>query len=145
MRRLSVSLLALPFLLAACPGGPGLFPDPDPYPDSDPGPDGVPCAQSAGAERVWIDIPSYQEGPKDDCEVDQGTTIVWRGPPEEEDPFALEFTGPSPGGPGSQREYTSRDRGDRHTVTIDASGPPGPYPYAIKVDGVVLDPAIIIR
>ena len=137
MRRLSVSLLALPFFLAACEGWPVL--------ESEPDPDGVPCAQSAGAKRVWIDIPSYQEGPKYDCEVDPGTTIVWRAPPEEPRPFSLEFRGPRPGGPGSPRVYASGNRGDRQAASIEATGPSGVYPYVITVEGVELDPAIIIR
>lgn len=126
MRRLS--LLVLPLLLSGCED-----------------PDGVTCAQSAGAGKVRIDIPSYQEGPKGDCEVDRGTVVTWRAATGEPRPFGVQFIGAGPGGPGSPRTYSSRDRGDRQAVSIEAAGPPGTYPYVIVVDGVELDPAIIIR
>lgn len=129
MRRLSMSLLVLPLLLTGCPNDP----------------DGVTCAQSAGAGRVRIDIPSYQEGPKGDCEVDRGTVVTWRAPEGEPWSFEVEFVGAGPGGPGSPRTYTSRDRGDRQALSIEAAGPSGTYPYLVVVDGVELDPAIIIR
>ena len=139
MRRVPWLLPAFPFVLAGCLAGcSGLM-------ESGPDPDGVTCAYSQGARAVRIDIESYQHGPKGDCTVDRGTRITWRAPPGEPRPFTLEFTDGSPDGLRSRPVHSSRDRGDRQALVLDATGAPGTYPYLIKVDGVAIDPAIIIR
>lgn len=135
MRRMPSLLLALPFVLAGCSG----------LMESGPDPDGVTCAHSQGARAVRIDIESYQHGPKGDCTVDRGTRITWRAPPGEPRPFTLEFTRGSPDGTRTRPVHPSRDRGDRQALVLDATGAPGAYPYLVKVDGVEIDPAIIIR
>ncbi|MDV3255608.1 MAG: hypothetical protein LOX98_09295 [Lysobacter sp.] len=109
--------------------------------------DGVSCAHSEGARAVYIDIVSYEAGPKGDCTVDPGTRITWRGPPGEMRSFEIAFTGGvSPGGRGTPRDYPSHDTGGRQRASLVANGTPGTtYPYEIRVDGQAIDPAIIIR
>lgn len=136
MRMLSVLSFTLVASLAGCAYNHDLVPDED----------GVGCAHSMGADAVHIDIPSYREGPKGDCEVDQGTVITWRAPRGETRPFELVFTSSSPAGPREPLQHASREARGRQKVSLVADGPPGSrHPYEIRVNGRVLDPAIIIR
>lgn len=109
--------------------------------------DGVNCTFSKGATAVYIDILSYEAGPKGDCTVDPGTLITWRAPPGEQRPFELAFTGGgSPAGPRDPRQYMSSERDGRQKASLVANGTPGTvYPYEIRVGGRAIDPAIIIR
>lgn len=113
------------------------------------GADGISCEYSyPGATAVYIDIDSYDAGPKGDCTVDSGTQVTWRGPPGESRPFTLVFTG-SGSGLGWWRGasgHPSREQDGRQKTSVVITGPSGTvHPYEIRVDGQAIDPAIIIR
>lgn len=111
---------------------------------SEAGPDGVPCARSAGASAVWIDVEYSGDSvhPSDEeCAVDPGTRITWRSP----EAFQLRFLGASPGGPREPAEVISADSGGQYKIRITADNDGGRYEYDIISRGVIVDPAIIIR
>lgn len=126
-------------------------------------PDGVACEDSAGAAAVWIDV-EYSGAAvgtsSEECEVDQGTEITWRGPAASRDEFQVIFDTASPAGsasasasamrsmssPGtSPLEFTSTYSDGRQKIQITANNASGTYVYVISRGGVIVDPAIIIR
>lgn len=110
--------------------------------------DGISCEYSfRGATAIYIDIPSYDMGPKGDCTVDSGTQVTWRAPAGETRAFTVLFASSS--GHEWRRTATghpSREEDGRQKVSMVVTGASGTvYPYEIVVDGQAIDPAIIIR
>jgi len=109
--------------------------------------DGVPCGSSA-AGPVYIDIDYDNLGmPIDpgDCSVVDGTQVTWRGPDGEPVGFKIQFKSAAPLASRERGELSSVEYGGRYKVVRKINGPAGRYAYAIKANGKVLDPAIIIR
>ncbi|MGQ4658926.1 hypothetical protein [Lysobacter sp. F6437] len=133
---MKLAALAGVFMLAGC-GTSGPTRDDGPTPDAD----GVPCADSAGAPSVYIDVGA----PPPVCEVDPDTAVTWRGAPGA-DGFQIRFTSAaSPAGPRAARSLNSTSRGGRQKIVLTARNASGTYNYEILTATGGVDPAIIIR
>jgi hypothetical protein len=142
MRALPVAVAALLMLaLTGCPPAEG-------WRESPPAdPDGVACEDSAGAQAVRIDVEyaGAEPGtPSEECEVDPGTMLTWRGPLRGQ-AFQLRFHEASPAGAGAPLLVESSESGGQHRVRMAADNASGRYEYDIVSGGAVVDPAIIIR
>lgn len=139
---------ANPLILAAAIGLSGCATAPYPDSDAEADADGVPCGQSRGESRVRIVIAfkgDYGTPDTDRCEVDEGTLITWRGEAGSRQAFAVVFERASPAGRDQPLKTRSSDVDGVQKLEIAAAGAPAHYPYRIVVNGVAVDPAIIIR
>lgn len=81
----------------------------------------------------------------DECAVAQNTDVMWRGPDGNPTIFAIKFTTATPVWEDERLEAVSTRVGSYQEVKKKMTAKPGTYKYAIKANGKVLDPAIIIR
>lgn len=124
--------------LTACTHVPGYEPAVDA--------DGVACGRSASAAAVFITIDSSPTAaPVGSCAVDRGTRITFRGVDNRTPMFVLRFSAESPAGPDAPSVVRSSAHGALQKVSLVAGNQPGEYPYAVIVDGAMVDPVIIIR
>ena len=136
---------ALAVAFAGCsttPGGAGSSePAPDPV-------DGTRCGSGVATGRVYIDVTYGADGtPVDpgDCHVASGTEVTWRGPGGAPVMFEIHFKAAAPLERGERSVLPSVETDGRYKVMRRIAGAKGRYDYAIKANGKVLDPAIIIR
>lgn len=125
--------------LVGCPGN-GVITDPD----------GVACSPQLNAGRVHIDVDyganRVPTTSTDECQVEAGTTITWRGPPGESASFSIVFPDQSPQGPREAGStLASTLVAGRQKITITADNDPARYKYDVVAYRQRLDPAIIIR
>lgn len=110
--------------------------------------DGLRCDLPQVGDRVHVEIRYADDGRPsavpDECRVAPGTRITWLGPDDGGTPFALSFPGGSPAR-DARGELRSDRSGDRQKVVIVAGDAKGTYKYEIAANGIVVDPAIIIR
>lgn len=107
---------------------------------------GVPCGTQTGTQPVTIRVMvgATPKADPDTCKVDQGTVITWVAEPPAE--FTLEFgKSGSPGGASAPTKITAKPMGGTFKAVVPALGKAETYPYVIRVNGVAVDPAIIIR
>ena len=141
---MKLAALAGVFMLAGCSTS---GPVRDGGPTADVDGDGVPCADSAGAPAVYIDVEysgTSVSTPTPVCEVDWDTVITWRGEAGAEE-FEIRFTGAGVGARGEPRMIISRPRVGRQKATLRAANTSGTYQYEILTATGGVDPAIIIR
>ncbi|OHE84529.1 MAG: hypothetical protein A2579_04740 [Lysobacterales bacterium RIFOXYD1_FULL_69_11] len=111
--------------------------------------DGTWCGTPGATGPVYINITYAANGAAraspENCYVDSGTEVTWRGPMGEPVTFRIEFKAAAPlaGDLGGPLESSMTGRRDKVRRVI--SGPDGNYAYGIAANGVVTDPAIIIR
>lgn len=111
--------------------------------------DGRWCGNAGHGMKVFINIRYAPNGTPSaspqSCEVDQGTTVTWRGPEGSPVVFRLDF----PGGPPTTAEHLDFESDSRHgsrqKFKIVASSQPGTYKYGITANGEHIDPDVIIR
>lgn len=117
-----------------------------------------PASPSAGTGGNWAEVAdcpafidvSYGQGGMpsvvpDECAVAQNADVVWRGPDGNPTIFAIKFTSATPVWEGERLEAMSTSVGSYQEVKKKMTAKPGTYKYAIKANGKVEDPAIIIR
>ncbi|QSX77236.1 hypothetical protein [Agrilutibacter solisilvae] len=141
--RAATLVIAVPLLamLAACarqPSPPGLAEE-----------DGESCAVPAHGKKVYIDVAYDGSGrpsvTPDECEVDNGTAIVWRTAKDVKGAFEIEFEGESAAGPGAPKRVRSEEKDARQKAQVTSENKVARYKYAIEANGHRVDPAIIIR
>ena len=110
--------------------------------------DGTWCGTPGATGPVYINITYAANGAAraspENCYVDSGTEVTWRGPMGEPVTFRIEFKAAAPLA-GDVGPLESSMTGRRDKVRRVISGPDGNYAYGIAANGVVTDPAIIIR
>lgn len=105
-------------------------------------------APGAGANvyvEVGYDATGMPSATPEECTVDRGARIEWRGPDGRTLPFLIRFKrdNPVPGARGG--ELPSQSSGRRQAAWGVLGRMPGRYPYAIRAGLKERDPAIIIR
>ena len=110
--------------------------------------DGTWCGTPGATGPVYINITYADDGAAraspENCYVDSGTEVTWRGPLGEPVEFRIEFKAAVPLAGDAVGSLASRP-GRRDKVRRVISGADGTYDYGIAANGIVTDPAIIIR
>ena len=111
--------------------------------------DGESCAMPAHGKKVFIDVAYDGSGrpsvTPDECEVDNGTAIVWRTAKDVKVSFEIDFEGESAAGPGAPKRVRSEENNARQKAHVTSANKVARYKYAIEANGQRVDPAIIIR
>lgn len=111
--------------------------------------DGTWCGTPGATGPVYINITYAASGAAraspENCYVDSGTEVTWRGPSGEPVVFRIQFKAAAPLAEDVPGTLESSMSGRRNKVRREISGPNGTYAYGIAANGVVTDPAIIIR
>lgn len=104
-----------------------------------------PCPASGGDQQpVFIELVlrgGVPEARQKDCSVKSGADVTWVA----EFDFEIVFKGAAPLADGGREPLLSAQAYGHHEKTKKMVGSPGTYPYGIKANGHVVDPAIIIR
>ena len=111
--------------------------------------DGTWCGTPGATGPVYINITYADDGAAraspENCYVDSGTEVTWRGPMGEPVEFRIQFKAAAPLGGDAVGPLVSSASGRRDKVRRLISGADGSYAYGIAANGIVTDPAIIIR
>jgi hypothetical protein len=115
---------------------------------SGPNEDGQPCSDTGPRHReVYIQIAYDASGMPvvhpEQCRVNPGTRITWRGPDDLRTPFEIAFKAASASADG-QGSIASAFGRDRSRAAMVAARGRGSYAYSIIANGKELDPQIII-
>lgn len=148
LRVLALAMLAGSAVTACSMHGPTM--DPAELADRSVDPDdGTWCGTPGATGPVYINITYAANGAAraspENCYVDSGTEVTWRGPMAEPVTFRIEFKAAAPLAGDFDGPLESSMAGRRNKVRREISGPDGTYAYGIAANGVVTDPAIIIR
>ena len=112
-------------------------------------PDGIACNLAPDRGRVYIDVDyganAMPAANPDQCEVERGSTVTWRGPPGEPAEFTVVFAEDSPEGTRGSRVLASDPAGGREKITMTAGNEAGRYKYVVEAYGGRSDQAILIR
>lgn len=110
--------------------------------------DGTWCGANAKGP-VYINIIYAQDGmpsaDPDQCTVDPGAEVTWRGPDGNPTSFAIKFKDVSPVDQDERLGLASDELDKQHKVKKKMSVKAGTYAYGIQANGKEKDPAIIIR
>jgi len=107
------------------------------------------CGIPGATGPVYINITYAADGAAkaspDACRVDSNTEVTWRGPLGEPVVFEILFKATAPLAGANRDPQASSDSARRNKVRRLITGPAATYYYGIAANGVLTDPAIIIR
>lgn len=111
--------------------------------------DGESCAMPDHGKKTYIDVAYDGSGrptvTPENCEVENGTEIVWRTAEDVNVSFDIDFEGESAAGPNAPKRSKSAESNKRQKVKLTSNNKIARYKYAIEANGQRVDPAIIIK
>lgn len=110
--------------------------------------DGEECSDGTARGKVYVTIDFADGRPSAtpaNCLVNKGGKVTLRTKENVTTKFEIEFAGQSAAGPNEPRKLGSQPGTNREKIRFDANNAEGTYKYTLYVNGVPLDPAIIIR
>jgi hypothetical protein len=94
---------------------------------------------------ITFDADGTPSASPDPCTVAKGTKITLQTNPGVDTTFDIAFQDQSPAGPQAPKHLSSKKEDSRQKVKLTADNAAATYQYSITVNGIPVDPAIIIQ